>query len=75
MSIAAAERRRVTPPRWRTLAGLAVAVTLTHLWLAGEVLPDRLGEGAADSRPRRIEVAFVRELAPAAPPAVAPAPA
>lgn len=63
------------PPRWRTLAGLAVAVTLTHFWLAGQVLPDRLGEGAADSRPRRIEVAFVRELAPAAPPAVAPAPA
>jgi len=59
-------------PRWGTLAKLAVSVTLAHLWLAAEVVPDRLGEGAADSRPRRIEVAFVRELAPAAPPALAP---
>jgi len=73
VSIAATERRRVTPPRWRTLVALAVAVTLTHLWLVDEVMPDRLGEGAADTRPRRIDVAFVRELAPAAPPAVAPA--
>ncbi len=73
MSIAAAERRRITPLRWRTLAQLAVAVTLAHLWLAGEVMPDGLGEGAADARPRRIEVTFVRELAPAAPPTVAPA--
>ncbi|MDZ7592878.1 MAG: DUF3108 domain-containing protein [Rubrivivax sp.] len=44
------------------------AVTLAHLWLAGRWLPDRLGEGAADSLPRRIEVAFVRELAPTPPP-------
>ena len=73
MNSAAAERRRLTPPRWRTLALLSVAVTSGHLWLAGEVLPDRLGEGAADSRPHRIEVAFVRELAPAAPPAAAAA--
>ncbi len=75
MNTAAAERRRLAPPRWRTLALLSVAVASAHLWLAGEVLPDRLGEGAADSRPRRIEVAFVRELAPAAPQVLASAPA
>jgi hypothetical protein len=53
------------------LAALAVAVTLAHVWLAGAVWPDRLGEGAADTMPRRIEVAFVRELAPTTPPAAA----
>jgi len=34
----------------------------------------RLGTGAADTSPARIDVAFVRELAPAEPPPVAPAP-
>ena len=59
-----------TRPRpWLVWAALAAAVTLAHLWLAGRWLPDRLGEGAADSLPRRIEVAFVRDLAPAPPPA------
>ncbi len=61
--------------RRRQLAALGLAVLVAHLWLAGRVLPPRLGEGAADTRPRRIEVAFVRELAPAAPPAAAAAPA
>jgi len=51
-----------------------VVVTLAHLWLAGMVVPDQLGEGAADTRPRRIEVSFVRELAPAAPTPVVAAP-
>jgi outer membrane biosynthesis protein TonB len=51
-----------------------VGVTLAHLWLAGWLAPDQLGEGAADTRPRRIEVAFVRELAPAAPTPVVRAP-
>jgi Protein of unknown function (DUF3108) len=52
-----------------TLAALSVLVTGVHLWLGNSVLPDRLGEGAnaRDGRPKRIEVAFVRELAPAAP--------
>ncbi len=52
-----------------TLAALTVLVTAAHLWLGNSVLPDRLGEGAGarDGRPKRIEVAFVRELAPAAP--------
>jgi Protein of unknown function (DUF3108) len=46
-----------------------VVVTALHLWLGNSVLPDRLGEGASarDGRPKRIDVAFVRELAPAAP--------
>ncbi len=66
---------RATGPRQaRSLAALAAAVTLAHLWLAGQWLPARLGEGAADTLPRRIEVVFVRELAPAPPPA-APEPA
>jgi hypothetical protein len=58
----------------RQLAGLGLAVTLAHLWLADAWWPERLGEGAADTRPRRIEVAFVRQLAPTAPPAAAPRP-
>ncbi len=66
---------RATGPRQaRSLAALAAVVTLAHLWLAGQWLPARLGEGAADTLPRRIEVVFVRELAPAPPPA-APEPA
>jgi hypothetical protein len=60
--------------RGHQLAALGVAVTLVHLWLADGWLPARLGDGTADARPRRIEVAFVRELTPAAPPAVAPTP-
>ena len=51
-------------------------VTLVHLGLAA-MLEDlaRLGSGAADTSPARIDVAFVRELAPAEPPPVAPLPA
>jgi hypothetical protein len=51
------------------LAALTVVVTALHLWLGNSVLPDRLGQGASarDGRPKRIDVAFVRELAPAAP--------
>jgi len=55
------------------LAALALAVTLAHLWLAAEWAPPRLGDGATDERPRTIAVSFVRELAPVA--ARAPAPA
>jgi hypothetical protein len=52
------------------------AVTLVHLGLAA-MLEDlaRLGSGAADTSPARIDIAFVRELAPAEPPPVAPVPA
>ncbi len=60
--------------RW-PLATLGLGVTLAHLWAAGRWLPARLGEGAADGRPRRIEVSFVRELQPAEPvPVSAPPP-
>ncbi|MEO5735495.1 MAG: DUF3108 domain-containing protein [Rubrivivax sp.] len=58
----------------RTLLALSLGVTLAHLWLAGQALPPRIGDGAADREPRRIEIAFVRELAPAEPPAAAPVP-
>jgi hypothetical protein len=58
--------------RGRPLAALGAGVLLAHLWVVGEVMPARLGDGAADTPVRRIEVAFVRELAPTAPPVVPP---
>jgi hypothetical protein len=67
----------VLPPQrsWRVLPWLALGVAALHLWLADRHWPARLGDGATPA-PQRIEVAFVRELAPAAPPvAAAPAPA
>jgi hypothetical protein len=54
------------------LWALALAVLVVHLWVADQELPPRLGEGAGDHAPRRIDVAFVRELAQAAPPPAAP---
>jgi len=63
---------------WRRRAGvwaLTLAVLGLHFWLANRVLEQRMGWGSGDKPPPRIEVAFVRELAAAAPPAaVAPAP-
>ena len=54
--------------RRAAVLGLVVAVSLAHWWL-GQLLPlARIGDGAAERMPKRIEVAFVRELAPAAPP-------
>lgn len=64
------------PLRARVLA-LTAAVLLAHLWLVDRHWPDRLGQGASESQPRRIEVAFVRELEqapPPQPPAPAPPP-
>ena len=59
--------------RWWAVA-LVLAVTLLHLWLMTWVEDlARLGAGAADTSPARIDVAFVRELAQAEPPPVAPA--
>jgi hypothetical protein len=55
------------------LTTLAVVVSLLHWWVAAQWMPARLGEGAADGRPKPIDVSFVRELAPAAAMA-APAP-
>lgn len=60
------------------LGGLALLVTALHLLLASQGLPARLGAGDAEHAPRRMEVAFVRELiqaAPVAPPAAQPRPA
>jgi hypothetical protein len=54
------------------LLALAAGVTLLHLWLVDGVLVSRLGEGDAEPTMRRIQVAFVRELQPAAPPAAPP---
>lgn len=63
--------------RGRPLALLGGGVLLAHLWVVAEVVPSRLGEGSGEAALRRIDVAFVKELRPAAPPAappVAPAP-
>lgn len=59
---------------------LLLAVSAAHWWVAGQLPDSRFGEGAAaDDAPEAIEVAFVRELAPALPPvhaaAAPPAPA
>lgn len=60
--------------RRKALLLLALMVALVH-WMLAEWLPlARIGDGAADRMPKRIEVAYVRELAPAAPPVVAPVP-
>lgn len=58
--------------RGATLLLLALLVSLAHWWLASLLPLARIGEGSAERMPARIEVAYVRELAPAAPPAVAP---
>lgn len=61
------------PPRaGRRSAALALVavVTLWHLWAGQWVAEQRIGPGSADRVPRRIEVAFVRELKPATPPTV-----
>ena len=54
------------------LLALGAGVLAAHLWLAGTVMPDQLGEGAAERARPRFQVSFVRELAHAAPAAVAP---
>ena len=58
------------PGALAALAALAVAVAAVHLWLVDQHMPVRLGDGAAEVPLRRIDVTFVRELAPASPPAV-----
>ena len=66
-AIAALTRRRLAA------LVLPAGVAVVHLWVV-QVVADasRIGEGAADSAPRRIDVAFVRELAPVAPPPAPP---
>ncbi len=68
-AVLAARAHRLAP--WL----IAPAVLLLHLWLAEMLLPARFGFGAADAPPVKIEVAFVRELQPEAPPAAPPRPA
>ncbi len=66
---AAARRRRTQ------VAGVGMVVLLTHLWLADHGLPARLGEGDADTKPRRLDVTFVRQLQQQVPPPTAAVPA
>ncbi len=66
-----------SPATWRRvgLAALVAAVVLVHGLIAKHTLEQRMGWGAGDKPPPRIDVVFVRELAAAAPPpAAAPAP-
>jgi len=61
---------------WRRLAAvvLLVGVVAVHGWLA-ERVADRLADlNIEAAMPQRIEVAYVREMLPSAPPAIAPAP-
>lgn len=68
-------RRHLKAIRGPALLALAAGVLAAHLWLAGRIVPDALGDGAAaDARPR-FQVSFVRSLLPAAPPAPAAQPA
>ena len=60
---------RQRPSWWLLLA----AVLLAHLLLVNRLNSDRVGWGAGDATPARIEVAFVRDLQATAPPPAAPA--
>ena len=61
---------RAGPRRPATILGLAVLVLVAHLLLAeGLVQQTQAGWGKGDKPPPAIEVAFVRELQAAAPPA------
>lgn len=62
------------PWRWRRPLSLLAPVLLAHLWLADRYAPEGFGTDAAQPRMARIDVAFVRELRPAAPPHVMRAP-
>jgi len=62
---------------WRRRAGwcaVLVAVVLAHGWVTERVAESSLGWGAGGRAVQRMEVAFVRELQPAQPPAAAPRP-
>lgn len=66
---------RLSPARRRvSIGGLVVAVAVVHGCVADH-LADRLANFSLDAAmPQRVEVAYVREMTPSAPPAVAPAP-
>jgi len=53
---------------------IVLGVALAHGLVMRELAQSRAGWGAADEAPRRLEVAFVRELVPAAPPRKPPKP-
>ncbi len=55
--------------RWRALAALVLVVGAAHLWLANRVAEARIGFAAEPALPPRIEVAFVKQLQAAEPPA------
>ncbi len=63
-----------SPRRRIALAALALAVLAVHGWLTDELADRMVSLDPAKAMPPRIEVAYVRELELAAPPAVAPAP-
>lgn len=65
---------RRSPLRRPGVLATALLVTAGHLWLGDELMEDRLGFGASNSSIRRIEVAYVRELALAPPPQAPAAP-
>jgi Protein of unknown function (DUF3108) len=68
--------RRLTRWRLRRRLGavlLVLAVSVAHWWVAEQLPDSQFGDGRADDTPQAIEVAFVRELAPAAPPVFAAA--
>jgi hypothetical protein len=78
MRLAGVALAALWPPGWALRHApwlIAPFVLLGHLWLAEMLLPAPFGFGAADAPPVKIEVAFVRELQPAAPPAAPPRPA
>ncbi len=63
---------KILTRRHIAVLALAVVVSLAHWWLARLVPAVHFGDGSADRMPKRIEVAYVRELTQAAPPAAAP---
>lgn len=63
-----------SPRRRFALAALALAVLAVHGWLTQELADHWVSIDPAKAMPPRIEVAYVRELELATPPAVAPAP-
>ena len=44
------------------MASVGLVVLVAHLGLADHGLPARLGEGDADTKPRRLDITFVRQL-------------
>jgi len=67
-------RPRTRPSRRAALVALVLAVLAVHGWMTGELADRLVALQPAQAMPPRIEVAYVRELQLAAPPAVAPVP-